>query len=136
MAIPSIEVLLGVSAVRRGAPNVSTLDAMTEFVDDRRQASLAGALWITVLCCLVAVLGLSLCISLLHLGWPPVGFEASGATWGLSLLVGGAVAVLGAAVSILRARLGGWRRKDIALMVLSLGILLAYPTLYLFEIGV
>jgi len=109
---------------------------MTEFVDDRRQASLAGALWITVSCCLVAVLGLSLCVSVLHLGQPPVGFEASGATWGFSLLVGGVVAVLGATVSILRARLGGWRGRDFALTVLSLGILLAYPALYLFEIGV
>jgi len=109
---------------------------MMEFVDDRRQASLAGAFWITVSCCFLAVLALSLCISVLHLGWPPVGFEASGATWGLSLLVGGAVAVLGATVSIVSARLGGWRGRDIALIVLSLGILLAYPTLYLFEIGV
>ncbi len=70
---------------------------------------------------------------MLHLSWPPVGFEASGVTWGFSLLVGGALAIVGTLVSFLHARLGGWRKSDVALMVLAVGILLAYPALYLFE---
>jgi hypothetical protein len=109
---------------------------MTEFVDDRRQTSLAGALWITVFCCVLAVIGLSLCLSVVHLAWPPVGFEAAGVTWGLSLAAGGVTAILGATISVLHARLGGWRRRDIALIAVSVGILLAYPVLYLFETGV